>query len=99
MHGGLTFVPFASLSLLLGYVVLRTGAVWPAIMTHALLNLITFVALQRQETSPLRVVFAVATLGSLLCAADLAGRRLGRIDRIPSVIDLDALEEGPVGIS
>jgi membrane protease YdiL (CAAX protease family) len=99
MHGELTFLPFISLSLLLGYVVLRTGAVWPAMMTHALLNLITFVALQREGTSPLRLVFAAVTLSSFVLAADLAGRRLGRINRVPTVIDLEALDEGRVGVS
>jgi membrane protease YdiL (CAAX protease family) len=92
MRGGMTMLPFASLSLLLGYVVLRTGAVWPAIVTHALLNLITLVALSRPDPSPLRLVFAAVTLGSFIVAADVAGRRRGRVNRIPSVIDLEALD-------
>src|SRR6185295_9914947 len=40
--GGLaSAVPFASLAVLLGWVVLRTGMIWPAIAAHALLNLTT----------------------------------------------------------
>lgn len=92
MRGGMTLLPFASLSILLGYVVLRTGAVWPAMLTHALLNLITLVALARAEPSALRLVFAAVTLGSFIVAADVAGRRRGRVNRIPTVIDLEALD-------
>jgi membrane protease YdiL (CAAX protease family) len=99
MSGGMTILPFASLSLLLGYVVLRTGSLWPAVMTHSLLNLITLIALARHEPSGLRLVFAAATLGSLIIAADLAGRRLGRVGRVPSVIDLEAIDDGSMRIS
>jgi len=99
MSGGMTLLPFASLSLLLGYVVLRTGAVWPAVITHALLNLITLVALARHEPSGWRLVLAAATLGTFVIAADIAGRRLGRINRVPSVIDLETLDDGSVRIS
>lgn len=34
-------LPFTALGMVLGYVVLRTGAIVPAVMTHALLNLAT----------------------------------------------------------
>jgi hypothetical protein len=99
MTGGTTLLPFASLSLLLGYVVLRTGALWPAVVTHALLNLITLVALARNQPSTLRLVFAAATLGSFILAADLAGRRMGQLNRVPSIIDLEAIEEEPIRVS
>lgn len=99
MTGGTTLFPYASLSLLLGYVVLRTGAIWPSVIAHALLNLITLVALARQQPSALRLVFAAATLGSFILAADLAGRRTGQVNRVPSVIDLDAIDEDAIRVS
>jgi hypothetical protein len=38
-------LPFAALGIILAYAVLRTGALLPAVMTHALLNLVTIAAL------------------------------------------------------
>ena len=86
-----TAVSFASLALLLGYIVLRTGAVWPAVLVHALLNLTTIAARRGASPAALRLVIAATALGALVAAADVAGRRLGIRTRVPTVIDLSAL--------
>lgn len=84
-------VPFASLALLLGYTVLRTGAVWPAVLVHALLNLTTMAAWRGASPAGVRLAIAATALGALVAAADIAGRRLGVRRRVPSVIDLSGL--------
>lgn len=69
-----------------------SGATWAAAD-------ITLVALARQQPSALRLVFAAATLGSFILAADLAGRRTGQVNRVPSVIDLEAIDEDAIRVS
>jgi hypothetical protein len=89
--GATTSVSFASLALVLGYTVLRTGAVWPAAMVHALLNLSTIAAWNQDGLAGLRLGIAGAALVALVAAADLAGRRLGLRVRVPTVVDLHAV--------
>jgi hypothetical protein len=86
--GPSTSVAFASLALLLGYTVLRTGTVWPAVMVHALLNLTTIATWQTSGPQGLRLALAATALVSLVAAADVAGRRLGLRRRVPTLIDL-----------
>src|SRR6185295_10584793 len=90
--GGLaSAVPFASLAVLLGWVVLRTGMIWPAIAAHALLNLTTITVSATDAPGALRLALAAATLGAVVVGADVAGRRTGRLRPVPSVIDLTAV--------
>jgi membrane protease YdiL (CAAX protease family) len=91
MSGLATVVPFASLALVLGWVVLRTGALWPAVVAHAILNLVTIGVLVAGASSGLRLGVAGATLLGLVAAADIAGRRSGQLRPVPSVIDLTAV--------
>jgi hypothetical protein len=79
---------FASLALLLGYTVLRTGVVWPAVMVHALINVMTLAAWQGSGLAPARLAIAAGALGALVAATEVAGRRLGLRTRVPTVIDL-----------
>ena len=88
VNGPSTSVAFASLALLLGYTVLRTGTVWPAVLAHALLNLTTIATWQASGPQGLRLALAAATLVALVAGADVAGRRLGLRRRVPTVIDL-----------
>ena len=81
---------FASLALVLGYVVLRTGTVWPAVMVHAVLDLTTLAAWQGAGPAGLRLALAASALVALVAGADVAGRRLGVRVRVPRVIDLRA---------
>lgn len=79
---------FASLALLLGYTVLRTGAVWPAILVHALIDVMTLAAWQGSGLALVRLATAAGALGALVAATEVAGRRLGLRTRVPTVIDL-----------
>lgn len=92
--GAATSVSFASLALVLGYTVLRTGAVWPAAMVHALVNLTTIAAWNQQGPAGLRIGIAATALVALVAAADVAGRRVGQRVRVPTVVDLPALQRG-----
>jgi hypothetical protein len=89
--GATTSVSFASLALVLGYTVLRTGAVWPAAVVHALLNLTTITAWNHGGLAELRLGIAAGALLALVAASDVAGRRLGLRVRVPTVVDLHAL--------
>jgi membrane protease YdiL (CAAX protease family) len=91
MAGVLTVVPFASLALVLGWVVLRTGALWPTVAAHAVLNLVTIGVLVTDGSALLRLGVGGAALLGLVAAADVAGRRSGRLRPVPSVIDLTAV--------
>jgi membrane protease YdiL (CAAX protease family) len=88
IHGPGSAVPFASLGVLFGWVVLRTGALWPAVVAHALLNFVTLTAARVGAPTSLRLALAAATLIGLVVGADVAGRRTGRLRPVPSVIDL-----------
>ncbi len=90
-----TMLSFASLAIVLGYTVLRTGAIWPAAMVHALVDLVTLAAWQGAGAPGLRMAIAAISLLALVAAADLAGRRLGMRVRLPAVIDLRATARAP----
>jgi hypothetical protein len=90
VRGVASAVPFASLALVLGWVVLRTGAIWPVIVAHALLNLVTVTTAGVQAPGSVRLGLAAATLVALVAGADLAARRTGRLRPVPTVIDLTA---------
>ncbi len=91
MRGFTSIAPFASLAIVLGWVVLRTGALWPAIAVHAVLNLATITAFSVGAPAGLRLGLAGATLVALVVAADVAGHRTGRLRPVPSAIDLTTL--------
>ena len=98
MTGVTTILPFASVALLFGYVVLRTGALWPTVLVHALLNITTVAAWEGAASPTARAVIAVVALVALVTAAHVAGRRLGLQQRVPDVIDLRAVTRPePVG--
>jgi membrane protease YdiL (CAAX protease family) len=75
-------LPFAALGIILAYVVLRTGGLLPAVVTHALLNLITIAALTGNVSDGRRAAFAAALLVTLILATIVAGVRLGMLKRI-----------------
>src|SRR5436305_1358147 len=77
MSGATSVVPFASLAIVLGYAVLRTGSVLPAIVAHVLLDLTALAYLGGHIGTDARVVMGAATLVGLASGAMLAGRRLG----------------------
>lgn len=77
MSNTLHALPFAALAIVLGYAVLRTGALFPAVMVHALLNLVTIAALNTNAPGGWRSAFAASALLSLVGCTIVAGRRLG----------------------
>jgi membrane protease YdiL (CAAX protease family) len=91
MRAAASVVSFASLAVVLGWVVLRTGAIWPAIVAHAVLNLTTITVFTIDAPSGLRLGLAAGTLVALVVGADVAGRRSGRLRPVPSLIDLTAV--------
>jgi membrane protease YdiL (CAAX protease family) len=91
MSDALHALPFASLGLVLGYAVLRTGALIPATIVHALLNLVTLAVLAGQMTVASRNALSAAALFALLTATIAAGLRLGILRRTPAVVDLTAV--------
>ncbi len=76
-------VPFACLGVVLGYAVLRTGALLPATVVHALLNLTTIAALDGAVSVHLRSAIAALALITLVLATIVAGMRLGILRRMP----------------
>ena len=75
-------LPFAALGIILAYAVLRTGALLPAVVTHALLNLVTIAALTGNVADGWRAAFAAVLLVTLIFATVVAGVRLGMLKRI-----------------
>ena len=75
-------LPFACLGVVLGYAVLRTGALFPATVVHALLNLATIAALYGTISPPLRTGLAASALISLVLGTTVAGMRLGILRRV-----------------
>jgi membrane protease YdiL (CAAX protease family) len=70
-------LPFAALGMVLGYAMLRTGALLPAVVVHALLNLATIATFRGDMPPALRSTLAAAILLSLVLGTIVAGRRLG----------------------
>ena len=77
MSDGLHALPFACLGVVLGYAVLRTGALLPAAVVHALLNLATIAALEGEVSPAVRSALAASALVALILATIVAGVRLG----------------------
>ncbi len=94
VQGVTTVVPFASLGVVLGYAVLRTGALLPAVAVHALVNVTTIAALTGAAAPGLRTAFVATALVALVAATVVAGRRLGLLRPVPAAIDLRATGSG-----
>jgi hypothetical protein len=69
----------------LGYAVLRTGALLPAAVVHSVLNLATIAAISGAISVQLRTALAAAALVALVLGTTVAGVRLGILKRV--VID------------
>jgi membrane protease YdiL (CAAX protease family) len=78
-------LPFACLGMVLGYAMLRTGALLPAVVVHALLNLATIATLEGDMNPALRSTLAAALLLALVLGTVVAGRRLGIFRQVPVV--------------
>ena len=85
MSDTLHALPFVCLGMVLGYAVLRTGALFPAIVVHALLNLATIAAFNGEISVPLRTALAATALVALILGTVVAGRRLGIFRLVPVV--------------
>lgn len=83
-------LPFAALGLVLGYAVLRTGALVPAAIVHALLNLATVAAFTGEASALARNALSATALVALVAGTLVAGLRLGILRRQPAVVDLTA---------
>ena len=81
MSDALHALPFACLGVVLGYAVLRTGALLPATVVHALLNLTTIAALEGDVDVGYRSAIAALALVTLVLATIVAGMRLGLLRR------------------
>lgn len=82
MSDTLHALPFACLGVVLGYAVLRTGALFPATVVHSLLNLATIAALYGTISPELRTALAASALVSLVLGTTVAGMRLGILRRV-----------------
>lgn len=88
MNSALTALPFASLGVVLGYAVLRTGALFPAVVVHAFLNIATIAVLAGEVSAEMRTALALAALVALVAGTIVAGVRLGMLRKAPVQIDL-----------
>jgi hypothetical protein len=88
MNGALTALPFASLGVVLGYAVLRTGALLPAAVVHAFLNIATIAVIVGDVSVGMRTAFAFVALVALVSGTTVAGMRLGMLRRAPITVDL-----------
>jgi membrane protease YdiL (CAAX protease family) len=82
MSDTLHAIPFVSLGIVLGYVVLRTGALLPAAVVHALLNLATIAADTGHAPVILRTALSAAALLALVAGTIVAGWRLGILRKV-----------------
>lgn len=80
-------LPFISLGVVLGYAVLRTGALIPATVVHAFLNLTTIATVANDSPPILRTLLAAATLVALIAGTVVAGLRIGVLRKLPAVFD------------
>jgi hypothetical protein len=76
-------LPFVCLGMVLGYAMLRTGALVPAVVVHALLNLATIAAFSGEISVPLRTSLSATVLLALLLGTVVAGRRMGLFRLVP----------------
>ena len=84
MSDTLHALPFVCLGMVLGYAMLRTGALLPAVVVHALLNLATIAAFTGEMSLGLRTTLSAVALVALVLATMVAGRRLGILRRVPA---------------
>jgi membrane protease YdiL (CAAX protease family) len=85
MSDTLHALPFVCLGMVLGYAMLRTGALLPATVVHALLNLATIAAFRGEISIELRTALAATALVALILGTAVAGRRLGLYRQVPVV--------------
>jgi membrane protease YdiL (CAAX protease family) len=85
MSDTLHALPFVCLGMVLGYAMLRTGALLPGVLVHALLNLATIAAFTGEISTGLRTALAATALVSLVLGTVVAGRRLGIFRLVPVV--------------
>jgi membrane protease YdiL (CAAX protease family) len=85
MSDTLHALPFVCLGMVLGYAMLRTGALLPAVVVHALLNLATIAAFEGEISTALRTSLAATALVALVLGTVVAGRRLGIFRLVPLV--------------
>ena len=88
MDSTLTALPFASLGVVLGYAVLRTGALLPAVVVHSFLNIATIAVLVGDVSIGMRTAFAGVALVALVSGTIVAGWRLGMLRKAPISVDL-----------
>jgi hypothetical protein len=88
MTGAANILPFLSLGILLGYVVLRSGSILPGFLVHLAIDLAALSYLAGELPALLRVFVDVGALVGVVLGLMLAGRRLGMRRRMPRVIDL-----------
>ena len=88
MNGALTALPFASLGVVLGYAVLRTGALLPAAVVHSFLNIATIAVIVGDVSIEMRTAFAGVALVALVSGTIVAGLRLGMLRKSPVSLDL-----------
>lgn len=82
MSDTLQALPFACLGMVLGYAVLRTGALFPAAVVHALVNLATIAALVGTVSFAWRTALAGTALIALVLGTVAAGLRLGLLRKV-----------------
>jgi hypothetical protein len=85
MSDALHALPFVCLGMVLGYAMLRTGALLPGVLVHALLNLATIAAFTGEMSTSLRTALAATSLVALVLGTVVAGRRLGIFRLVPVV--------------
>src|SRR5262249_13787489 len=85
MSDTLHALPFVCLGMVLGYAMLRTGALLPGVLVHALLNLATIAAFTGEMSPALRTALAAIALVALVLGTVVAGRRLGIFRLVPVV--------------
>jgi membrane protease YdiL (CAAX protease family) len=85
MSDTLHALPFVCLGMVLGYAMLRTGALLPAVVVHALLNLATIAAFSGDISVAVRTALAATALIALVLGTVVAGRRLGIFRQVPVV--------------
>jgi membrane protease YdiL (CAAX protease family) len=85
MSDTLHALPFVCLGMVLGYAMLRTGALLPAVVVHALLNLATIAAFDGEMSPALRTSLSATALVALVLGTVVAGRRLGIFRLVPVV--------------
>jgi hypothetical protein len=82
MSDTLHALPFACLGVVLGYAVLRTGALFPATVVHAVLNLATIAAISGTISAQWRTGLSAAALLALVLGTTVAGMRLGILRKV-----------------